>query len=233
MTYLGRISYAWYLWHWPCLVAARQWHPQTMTVEEADPPAGDQTRSGTDSGAGAGEARASATSLPPPGREVTRTTPAQARADQVRLPGCLLGFAGTEIDPSCVYGDRDASTVVVAIGDSHLAHWFPALDRTARQRHWRLYLWAMSACAYASVPQWLEPYHRVYTECATWRRGVLERVAALPRVDAVVIGRTSSYLSLLTDSDGHRLDAAAAAAAGAGQTMVRAPAGRRVSSRRR
>ena len=75
----------------------------------------------------------------------------------------------------------------------------------------------------ADVRTWLVSYRREYTKCAAWRNSALDRIAALPRVDLVVVGRTVSYEQIL-GSDGRVLDREAAAAvwsAGATRTFER------------
>jgi hypothetical protein len=121
-----------------------------------------------------------------------------------------------------VFGDPAGTRDVVLVGDSHAANWFPALDAAAKSRKWRLHFWAKSACGYADVTQWLAPYRRTYTECAQWRASVLRHVAALPRVDAVLVGRSVSYLGQMVGPDGNLLDRRAAAPvwdAGAARTV--------------
>lgn len=77
----------------------------------------------------------------------------------------------------CVYGRPEASTTVVLIGDSHAAHWFPTLERLARERDWRLVSLTKSACPVADLPVYNIAFKREYTECATWRDAVLARIA--------------------------------------------------------
>jgi SGNH domain (fused to AT3 domains) len=140
-----------------------------------------------------------------------RMTPAQARADDAEPRACMVGFESVTVAP-CRFGDPAGRTVVVLLGDSHAGHWFVALDRIARAHGWQLFFWGKSGCGYAEVAQWLASYRREYVECARWRSGVLARVAALPRVDAVVIGRNDSQLGKVAQGGAAVSDRVAAAA---------------------
>ncbi len=79
--------------------------------------------------------------------------------------------------PPCVYGNPDASTTVMLLGDSHAAHWFPTLERLATERDWRFVSLTKSACPVADLPVYNTNFKREYTECATWRQAVLARIA--------------------------------------------------------
>ena len=63
----------------------------------------------------------------------------RAHHDQARpfLDGCDDGWRDTRVVP-CAYGDRRSTTTVVLFGDSHAPQWFPAFERVAAARHWRL-----------------------------------------------------------------------------------------------
>jgi hypothetical protein len=157
-------------------------------------------------------------------------TPAAARADQAASRDCFAGFGPVTAPAGCRFGDPAGSRVVVLFGDSHAAHWFPALDAAARRQNWQLWFWAKSGCGYADVQEWLASYRREYTECSAWRRSAMARIAALPRVDLVVVGRAISYLGQVLDADGDLLDRGAAAgvwAAGAERTFEALGAGDR------
>ena len=79
--------------------------------------------------------------------------------------------------PSCVYGNPNAATTVMLLGDSHAAHWFPTFDRLATERDWRFVSLTKSACPVADLPVYNTNFKREYTECATWRQAVLARIA--------------------------------------------------------
>ncbi|HYY12620.1 MAG TPA: SGNH hydrolase domain-containing protein, partial [Kineosporiaceae bacterium] len=166
----------------------------------------------------------------PPAVPVLRMTPAAARDDQAATRDCFAGFGPAAAPAGCRFGDPAGTEVVVLLGDSHAAHWFPALDAAARRQHWQLWFWAKSGCGYADAPEQLAAYRREYTECAAWRTSALDRVTALPRVDLVVVGRGISYLGQLLGDDGRVLDRTAAApvwGAGAERTFRRLTAGGR------
>ncbi|MEU4096193.1 acyltransferase family protein [Streptomyces sp. NPDC026673] len=90
--------------------------------------------------------------------------------------GCHIGYQ-SEATPPCVYGDRSASRTVVLFGDSHAAQWFPALDRMAREHHWRLVSLTKSSCKVAAVT--IVHQGRPYASCDRWRAGALARIASL------------------------------------------------------
>jgi peptidoglycan/LPS O-acetylase OafA/YrhL len=313
LAQLGRLSYSWYLWHWPCLELVRRvWAPPAvddlpapdapvvarllavlvslglavltfryverpartaqlvLPVRRALPaaaalvaavvaasvlvlPANSLNAPGESEPASAAlpdaalpppspsaslttshatpSTRASAEPLPaarPPLPLVLRMSPAAARDDQAPSRGCFAGFGPTAAPAGCRFGDPNGARVVVLFGDSHAAHWFPALDAAARHQHWQLWFWAKSACGYADVREWLPSYRREYTECSAWRRSALDRIAALPRVDLVVVGRTISYLGQTLDVGGMLLNRRAAAgvwSAGAARTFQRLSSG--------
>jgi hypothetical protein len=129
---------------------------------------------------------------------------ARARDDQpvVYTDGCHL--AATEVtSPRCAYGDVGSSTEVILFGDSHAAQWFPALERLADGRGWRLTSLTKSACPSVSVTIWNGSLRREYRECDTWRAAALDRIrTARP---ALVVLANSRVATLL--QDGRRVEA--------------------------
>ena len=89
----------------------------------------------------------------------------------------------------CLFGDPDATTTVVLMGDSHAAQWFPAFDVLGRERHWRLVSLTKSGCPPAEVTIWMGTFERAYSECDAWRDAVFNRIADL-QPDLVVVSMT-------------------------------------------
>jgi peptidoglycan/LPS O-acetylase OafA/YrhL len=130
-------------------------------------------------------------------------SPAQARADQWPTTPCFAGFAATDAPSACRFGDPKGRTVIALVGDSHAAMWLPALDAAGKARHWQVWFWAKSSCPLTDVTVWLSSYRAKYDACSTWRTNVLARIAALPRVDEVVVARSKGYQQgLVVDSSG-------------------------------
>jgi hypothetical protein len=116
--------------------------------------------------------------------------------------GCHRDPAATD-SPACAYGDADAATAIVLLGDSHAAQWFPTLERLAEERGMRLVSLTKSACPFVDIATWSQVFNREYRECAEWREAALRRieaerpalvVAAYSRVgSAAVDGRPVPY----------------------------------------
>ncbi|WP_416981288.1 acyltransferase family protein [Streptomyces sp. T028] len=90
--------------------------------------------------------------------------------------GCHVDYAATRTRP-CVYGDRSSSRTVVLFGDSHAAQWFPALQRLATARGWKLVSLTKASCKVADVT--VVRGHEPYTACDTWRSDAVARIRAL------------------------------------------------------
>ena len=114
---------------------------------------------------------------------------ATARNDSARSyrDNCHLGTLETH-GAECAYGVRDSPRTVVLLGDSHAANWLPALERIAATRGWRLLTRTKSACSPADVPVFNDSVKREYTECATWRDGVLHELETTPPFLVVISG---------------------------------------------
>jgi len=81
------------------------------------------------------------------------------------------------VSPPCTYGDTSATTRVIAFGDSHAAQWFPALNATAIQDHWKLENLSKATCP--PLLPLVSPFlGRTFRECESWRSSVLARIAA-------------------------------------------------------
>jgi peptidoglycan/LPS O-acetylase OafA/YrhL len=90
--------------------------------------------------------------------------------------GCHVGYDAVK-EPECAFGDLTSNKTVVLFGDSHAAHWFPALDRLAREKHWKLYSWTKASCKVASIQ--LVRNGKAYKSCTTWRDQTIARIKRL------------------------------------------------------
>jgi peptidoglycan/LPS O-acetylase OafA/YrhL len=115
-------------------------------------------------------------------------TPGQARADLPKGTGDCYGSEPATAAPArCEFGDSAGTVTVALVGDSHAEALFPALDAVATANHWRLWLWAKPACPFIALAVRLPQFDNSYAACSAWRRNVLSRLDAMPRLDAVFV----------------------------------------------
>lgn len=77
---------------------------------------------------------------------------------------------------TCTFGDPDGDVDVALIGNSHAAHWLPALQEIAKQRHWRITTYLVKSCTAADLPQFFD-VKSWSPGCIHWTRKVAATVA--------------------------------------------------------
>jgi peptidoglycan/LPS O-acetylase OafA/YrhL len=222
LAWFGRISYSWYLWHWPLVglgvvldwqigaVGKLVWSAialglAVLTHRYVEEPLRHTDRFADSArrlnmfaiGATVGMAMLAWAAL---GLAVRRaSSPEQRRIAAARVDGMPHECWGSLVENAkapCIFGDVDAATSVVLMGDSHAEHWLPAMDRIGKERHWKVYAMVKPACPVADVPSLMnQRLKRFYTECAEWRRAKLARIVAL-RPSFVVLSSYDHYLGL-------------------------------------
>ena len=224
MQLVGRLSYSWYLWHWPALVflharspspslllsvsvALLSLIPAAVAYRLVESPIHFSVRlkqfSRQTMAAAVGLALVlvAMSSLAIRRADNTLATPPYAALADARVrsriwtDGCVVDLAVTQ-SPACVYGASPTDTTVVLFGDSHAAQWFPALDSIAHRRGWRLVALTKTACPVPQVVVINAQLAREYTECEAWRRSAIDRIAAL-RPTLVVATSARSYKVLV------------------------------------
>ncbi len=134
---------------------------------------------------------------------------ARTDGDSLMADGCGLSLAGSR-PPDCVYGDPNGAVTVALVGDSHAAHWFPAMEVLARKHGWRLVPLTKFSCVFVDMRIYSPLLKREYTECETWRENVIDRLAAI-KPDLVVIA-SNRYLPVVDERDTDPIRQGAAAA---------------------
>lgn len=220
LQWLGRLSYGWYLWHWPLLVIGREVLPAP--------------------GLGASLAlvalalllaQLSYTLVEHPlrsGALLARKVPALGLALAVALAGTaaarvLTGHAtaladsprfarlmatqndvpliyGADCDRwfydaalvECVAGNPDARKTVVLLGDSHAGQWFTAVDAIAREHGWRLLVLTKSACPIIDQDFFYPRIGRIFHECRQWKQAALNRIREL-RPELLIVSNAEHY----------------------------------------
>jgi hypothetical protein len=109
---------------------------------------------------------------------------------------CHAGFSTTR-PKNCVYGDAASSTIIGLYGDSHAAEWFPAFEKIAIKRHWKLISYTKRGCPPADIPTYSKVLGKIYKECAPWRENVLKQMVT-DGVQTVFIAHFDRLLSAST-----------------------------------
>jgi hypothetical protein len=117
---------------------------------------------------------------------------ARAELPAIYRDGCHLSYEDVAF-PSCTYGDPAAARTMVLFGDSHAAHWFPALERIALDSGWHLVSLTKSACPAVDVSLQNMAFGRPYAECVAWRAAVLDRISAIHPA-LVIIASSEVYV---------------------------------------
>ncbi len=129
--------------------------------------------------------------LAPPLPEIKPTRSAVYR------DGCHVAYDATSA-PACEYGDPASDRVVVLFGDSHAAQWFPALNRLALERGWRLVSLTKASCKAAKVT--LRRFGGPYAECDTWRARAVERITEM-RPALVIVSSSDAGEPMTPEAD--------------------------------
>lgn len=114
---------------------------------------------------------------------------ASAREDfpQVYLDGCVQQLGRSSVI-TCEHGDPDADVTVMLTGGSHAAHWFPALEALADQRHWRLVTATKDACRFTARA---DEQTLGGDSCGVWNQALLRQILDDPP-DMIVTTATVS-----------------------------------------
>ncbi|RZU33086.1 acyltransferase family protein [Blastococcus saxobsidens] len=93
----------------------------------------------------------------------------------------------TEID-MCVNGDDDRKRRVVAVGDSHVAHWLPPLNAIAEDRGWQVISVIRGGCNLSTESEFIQEGWPGYEECAVWRSRMTDRIVSLEPDVVIALG---------------------------------------------
>ena len=144
--------------------------------------------------------------------QTLRTTPAAAPTDYELLwhDGCFAFAPAVRPQQHCVFGDLTSHYKVVIVGDSHTSDFFPAFNKIAKARHWRLYTYVKADCPFIDLPIRNAADMSRYPECAQWNKYVLGRLQRL-KPDLTIIldvpadrGRGFGAFDHAVQSDRHR-----------------------------
>ncbi|HEY9131862.1 MAG TPA: acyltransferase family protein, partial [Dyella sp.] len=217
---IGRVSYAWYLWHWPALLLAKVladsdgWEVRVMAVGTSlllaalsyryiEAPIRHQEgwlrrRLSTllvatlAMGALAMLAGQWSDRAGDASNDGRQAKYARAHNDSPAIygMGCDDWYASDRLKP-CAFGNGTSAHVAVLMGDSIAGQWFPATEKLFAQQGWRLVVLTKSSCPMVEEPFFYARIGREYTECSRWREKALDYVRTL-RPDLVMLSTVST-----------------------------------------
>ena len=218
MQTIGRLSYSWYLWHWPFIIFAEALFPQIsilgrmcaaaaslviagLTFRYVENPIRFNTFLASRPKTSLLLASAVIGFLVGASTAIMRyadrkgSTPEmlaieKAKSDIAEMPRdkCVALSHSSNV-LTCSFGDLESSTHVVLFGDSHAIQWFNPLLNIASSHHWKLTTVVKSGCSAADLPADHET--GATRACSSWRR---EAIATMLRMkpSLIVLGSAAN-----------------------------------------
>jgi peptidoglycan/LPS O-acetylase OafA/YrhL len=222
LQWLGKLSYSWYLWHWPVLIGASVaglaataigragWGLVSLAVAAVtyavienparfnpvlmQRPVLSLLMGALITVGGIGAALAWRQSVLTTAARFPEAAIFDAAKARPNPAGCSTGYADARVK-QCVAGDKSAGRTVVLFGDSHAEQWLPALEQVAAESRFKIITVLKASCPTARVQVYNPHLKRVEVECAEWREAALVRIGAL-RPDALIATNSSmGYIS--------------------------------------
>ena len=122
--------------------------------------------------------------------------------------GCHLNFGVDWPKGACLFGDLKSKVEVILTGDSHAAQYFPALQKIALARKWKLLSLTKSSCPAVLLVTKRDGI--VDSSCVRWQKRVIARINADQPAHVI----TSNYTESLYPIDGFANNYAAIYTAG-------------------
>ena len=231
IQYVGRLSYSWYLWHWPFLVIGWEYFQSesptvTIALVAASFVAAAATHHLVEN-----PVRFAARLKPSPPNfalagglivvglvcagllqfrsqnELERPElQAINAATEVWYGDLLEGFAcaSSDVDflrESCTFGNPDSDTVLLALGDSNAEHWLPALDQLGQDNDFAVVLRVRGGCP---AQQLDSPFTLEPEKCRALQAETDAVVAELAPA-GVFVNQISEYVEFVVDPAGNTL----------------------------
>ncbi len=221
LRFIGRVSYPWYLWHWPLMVLGGvllptigpwgrlawgvlalplAWLTQRYIEQPAHTHLLPRLRAQEPFMLAVGASLTLMLIANVAERRATRIVEqsvhrnfAAARADRMEHD-CWV--SSIEKDPStpCAFGDARSNTTFVLLGDSHAEHWLGGLDRAGREHGWRIEANVMGGCPVSDFSRLTSgSTARRYRECSRYREAMLQRIIAR-KPNAVILSSYDNYM---------------------------------------
>ena len=108
--------------------------------------------------------------------------PEEAKNDngEIYARGCPSNYTDSSVRP-CVFDYRagTAGPTVIAVGDSKMGQWIPALQVIAEQRHWQLISMTKAGCPFSDIKRLTGNPAYEYTSCEDWNQAVIAKLGEM------------------------------------------------------
>lgn len=218
---LGKLSYSWYLWHWPFLVLSETLFPNISLGGKLLAATSSLVVAGLSYHAVENPVRYHPFLLKRPllsvclagvvtlcvfgtavlsmrlasdlakGPEMEKIMAASRDIGRLPRERCFTSIQGTEVK-TCYFGNMASDVNIVLFGDSHAFNWFNPLERLVQSQGWKLTTVMKSSCHSFDIRPLGHKRARL-NSCLVWRAEAMQQILAM-RPTVVLLGNLTSSL---------------------------------------